>query len=107
MTSILPDVASRLQREIKQTKPFGSLEEEVILNLARTNEYLGTRAAEVFKRADLTGTLITIFPVTNDTVFQTNLTLEYERFMKLETNTKVLPKEGTPVKLVIEVPEGK
>jgi DNA-binding MarR family transcriptional regulator len=49
MTSILADVASRLQREIKQTKPFGSLEEEVILNLTRTAEYLGSRA-------DLTGT---------------------------------------------------
>jgi hypothetical protein len=57
--------------------------------------------------ADLTGTLITIFPVTNETVFQTNLTLEYERFMKLETNPRVLPKEGTPVKLVIEVPASK
>ena len=53
MTSILSGVMSRLQKEIKQTKPFESLEEEVILNLARTNEYLGTRAAEVFKRADL------------------------------------------------------
>ena len=56
MTSILAGVASRLQKEIKQTKPFGSLEEEVILNLARTAEYLGSRAAEVFKRADLTPT---------------------------------------------------
>jgi hypothetical protein len=54
--------------------------------------------------ADLSGTLITIFPVTDQTVFQTNLTLEYEHLMKLETNSKVLPKEGTPVKLVIEVP---
>ena len=56
MTSILSDVASRLQREIKQSKPFESLEEEVILNLARTAEYLGARASEVFKRSDLTGT---------------------------------------------------
>jgi DNA-binding MarR family transcriptional regulator len=56
MTTILVSVTSRLQKEIKQTKPFSSLEEEVILNLARTNEYLGSRASEVFKRADLTGT---------------------------------------------------
>jgi DNA-binding MarR family transcriptional regulator len=56
MTTILIDVVSRLQKELKQTKPFESLEEEVILNLARTAEYLGSRAAEVFKRADLTGT---------------------------------------------------
>jgi hypothetical protein len=57
--------------------------------------------------ADLSGTLIAIFPVTDQTVFQTNLTMENEKYLKLETNTRVLPKEGTPVKLVIEVPPGK
>jgi hypothetical protein len=57
--------------------------------------------------ADLTGTLIAIFPVTDQTVLQTNLTMEFEKFLKLETNPRVLPKEGTPVKLVIEVPRGK
>ena len=57
--------------------------------------------------ADLTGTLIAIFPVTDQTVLQTNLTMEYEKFLKLETNPAVLPKEGTPVKLVIEAPPGK
>jgi hypothetical protein len=30
-----------------------------------------------------------IFPVSNQTVLQTNLSMQYERFMKLETNTKV------------------
>lgn len=52
--------------------------------------------------ADYSGTLMAIFPVTNETVFQTELTIKYEGIMKLELNTKVLPKEGTPVKLVIE-----
>ncbi len=56
--------------------------------------------------ADLTGTLITIFPVTNESVFQTNLTMKEEKYLKMETDTRVLPKEGTPVKLVIEVPKG-
>jgi hypothetical protein len=55
--------------------------------------------------ADYSGTLIVIFPVSNATVLQTNLTMEYERFMKLETNTKALPPVGTPVKLVLEVPK--
>lgn len=55
--------------------------------------------------ADLTGTLISIFPVTDQTVFQTSLTMKEEKYLKLETNTKVLPKEGTPVKLVIEAPK--
>ncbi len=51
--------------------------------------------------ADLTGTLISIFPVTNETVFQTNLTMKEEKYLKLETNKDVLPKEGTAVKLVL------
>ena len=52
----------------------------------------------------ISGTLAVIFPVSDQTVLQTNLPMEYEKLMKLETNTKVLPKEGTPVRLVIEVP---
>ena len=52
--------------------------------------------------ADLTGTLIAIFPVTDETVFQTNLTMKEEKYMKLETNPAVLPKEGTPVKLILK-----
>jgi hypothetical protein len=54
--------------------------------------------------ADLTGTLISIFPVTNETVFQTSLTMKEEKYVKLETNKKLLPKEGTSVKLIVEVP---
>jgi hypothetical protein len=57
--------------------------------------------------ADISGTLIAVFPVTNRTVFQTNLTMKEEKFLKLETNPKFLPKEGTAVKLVIEVPAAK
>jgi hypothetical protein len=53
--------------------------------------------------ADLTGTLITIIPVTDDTVIQTALTLKDEAGMKLETNKRILPKEGTPIKLLIKV----
>jgi hypothetical protein len=53
--------------------------------------------------ADLTGTLITFFPVTDETVIQSNLTLKDEPVLKLETDVNVLPKEGTPARLVIEV----
>jgi hypothetical protein len=52
--------------------------------------------------ADLTGTLIAIFPVTDETVLQTNLTMKEEKFLKLELNKSLLPGEGTLVKLVIE-----
>jgi hypothetical protein len=53
--------------------------------------------------ADITGTLIAIFPVTNQTVIQTSLTMKEEKYLKLETNTKVLPKDGTAIKLILEV----
>ncbi len=53
--------------------------------------------------ADQSGTLAVIFPVSDQTVLQTSLPMEYEKLMMLETNTKVLPKEGTPVRLVIEL----
>lgn len=53
--------------------------------------------------ADVSGTLIAVFPVTDQTVFQTNLTMKDEPIVKLETDKKLLPKEGTPVKLIIEV----
>jgi hypothetical protein len=52
------------------------------------------------------GTFMAIFPVTDMTVFQTSLTMKSEKFLKLETNPKVVPKEGTPVKIILQ-PTGK
>ena len=60
--------------------------------------------AETTYAADATGTLIAIFPVTDETVFQTNLTMKDEPLIKLDTNSKVLPEIGTDVLLVIQVP---
>jgi hypothetical protein len=57
--------------------------------------------------ADLTGTMISIFPVTDRTVFQTNLTMAEEKYLKLETRKDKLPKEGTPLKLIIQAPAAK
>jgi hypothetical protein len=57
--------------------------------------------------ADTTGTLICIFPVTDLTVFQTNLKFKDQDYVNLETDTKLVPKIGTPVKLIIQVPEQK
>ncbi|MFO0880284.1 MAG: YdjY domain-containing protein [Gemmataceae bacterium] len=54
--------------------------------------------------ADETGTLIAVFPVTADTVFQSSLSLADEKYVKLETSPK-LPAVGTAVNLVIVVPE--
>jgi DNA-binding MarR family transcriptional regulator len=52
----LPVVVGKLQKELKQAKPFKSLEEEVVLNVARTAEFLAASSVEVFRRADLTAT---------------------------------------------------
>jgi hypothetical protein len=57
--------------------------------------------------ADLTGSLIVLFPVSDETVLQTSWTMKEEKFLKLEVNPEVMPKEGTAVKLVIEVPPKK
>jgi hypothetical protein len=51
--------------------------------------------------ADNTLTLIGIFPVTDETVIQSNLTMKDEPIVKMETNKGLLPPEGTAVKLVI------
>lgn len=56
--------------------------------------------------ADVTRTLIGIFPVTNFTVIQSNLTMKDEPVVKMETNKNLLPPEGTSVKLII-TPAGK
>jgi hypothetical protein len=53
--------------------------------------------------ADLSGTLITIYPVTDETVIQGNLTETESSVLRLETNKLLLPPEGTPVQLIIEV----
>src|SRR5260221_6680503 len=38
--------------------------------------------------ADLSGTLGVIFPVSNETVLQTHLTMKEEKYLKLETDRK-------------------
>jgi hypothetical protein len=60
-----------------------------------------TKSDEVYG-ADLTGTLIAIYPVTDETVCQTSLTMKDEKYLKLDVDTTLLPKEGTAVKLIIE-----
>lgn len=46
----------RLRDEIKQSRPFQSLEEEVLLGLARTADALSRRGEEVLKASGLTMT---------------------------------------------------
>ncbi|PYX86997.1 MAG: MarR family transcriptional regulator, partial [Acidobacteria bacterium] len=49
-------MAPSIQDEIKQRKPFSSLEEETALALARTSDLIQRRAAELFKSYGITGT---------------------------------------------------
>ena len=49
-------MSGRLATEIKQTKPFALLEEEAILNLGRTYEYLQQRLGDLLKDYQLTPT---------------------------------------------------
>ena len=52
--------------------------------------------------ADITGSLIMLFPVDAETVFQSSLTMKEEKYLKLDVKKDTLPKEGDPVKLVLE-----
>jgi DNA-binding MarR family transcriptional regulator len=48
-------VTGHLQKEIKQQKPFGSIEQEVVLNIMRTAAALRDGTAEVLRPFDLSG----------------------------------------------------
>jgi hypothetical protein len=63
-----------------------------------------TKPADKKYGADLTGTLVALFPVTDETVLQTDWTMKEEKYLKLDVNPEALPKEGAPIRLVIEAP---
>lgn len=65
MRTIVPAVPGSLQREIKQRKPFDSIEEEVFLNLQRTAESLMGGLSEVLKAFDLTATQYNVLRILN------------------------------------------
>jgi outer membrane protein assembly factor BamB len=52
--------------------------------------------------ADLGGTLITLLPVTDETVVQSSMGIKDEKLMKMETNKNIVPPEGTEVHLIIQ-----
>lgn len=55
-TTILPIVTTKLHKELKQTKPFASREEEVYLSIQLTAERLWWGVNETLRQADLTHT---------------------------------------------------
>ena len=52
-----------LATELGQSKPIGSVEEEAMLNLARTHEFVQQRMAEFFKQFQLTATQYNILRI--------------------------------------------
>jgi DNA-binding MarR family transcriptional regulator len=56
-------VSGKLAGELRQTKPFASVEEEAMLNLARTHEFVQQWMAEFFKQYQLTATQYNILRI--------------------------------------------
>jgi DNA-binding MarR family transcriptional regulator len=56
-------MSSDLRDEIKQNKPFSSLEQEAHLNLERTTAVLGHAFAEALKRFDITPTQFNVLRI--------------------------------------------
>jgi DNA-binding MarR family transcriptional regulator len=56
-------VSAKLAAEIHQTKPFALPEEEAMLNLVRTHEFLLQRQTEFFKQFQLTPTQYNILRI--------------------------------------------
>ncbi len=57
--------------------------------------------------ADASGTLVTVFPVTDEAVIQSSLTMRDEGMLKLETAKDLLPPEGTAATLVLRAAAGR
>lgn len=55
ITSIIDPVIEELQKEVKQKKPFGSLEEAAFVSVQLTSESLKAGTTHLFKDKDLTG----------------------------------------------------
>jgi DNA-binding MarR family transcriptional regulator len=56
-------VSGKLCVELRQNKPFSSIEEEALLNLARTHEFLQQQLTEFFKQYQLTRTQYNILRI--------------------------------------------
>lgn len=63
LTSINMGMSGRLKDEIKQSKPFTSLEGEAYLNLLRTADLLSRGEAELLKTVDLSHTQFNILRI--------------------------------------------
>ena len=56
--------------------------------------------------ADVSGTLISLYPVTDEVVIQSGLTMREEGMIKVDTIKELLPPEGTAVTMLIQPASG-
>lgn len=56
--------------------------------------------------ADASGTLISLYPITDETVIQSALTMKEEGLIKMDTAKGVLPPEGTAVTMILRAVAG-
>jgi hypothetical protein len=68
--------------------------------------FTGSTLRDKVYASDVTGTLISLYPVTDEVVAQSGLTMKEEGMLKLETDKKLLPPENTPAALIIRVASG-
>jgi len=92
---------SRVLIDPKTKKPMPASVKFVFTGSVQTQ--VDPNKPEKIYGADASGTLIALFPVTDETVLQTSLTMKEEPYLKMDTNKDILPKEGTPVTLIIEL----
>jgi hypothetical protein len=90
-------------------RPAGRVRVENVLAEKRTGRplppllwhFTGSVRKENAYAADVSGTLISLYPVTDEVVIQSALTMREEGMIKMDTAKGALPPEGTPVILVL------
>ena len=84
--------------EVRTGKPLPPLKWHFTGSAARQ---LDPDSDETVYGADYGGTLATLFPVTDETVIQSDLQMKERRHLRLETSKTLLPPPGTPLRLII------
>lgn len=109
-----PEVEIYLDLPAVNGRPAGLVRIEQLLVDMKTGRTLpllkwhftGSVAKDGKYGADTSGTMIGLYPVTDEVVMQSAFTMREESLIKLETNKALLPPEGTAVTLVVKVASG-
>jgi outer membrane protein assembly factor BamB len=109
-----PELELRLEIAAAGNAPARSIRFESILSDKKTGKplpnikwhFTGSALKDGKFGADVSGTLISLYPVTDEVVMQSGLTMREEGMIKLDTAKNQLPPEGTAVTLVIKPAAG-